>query len=66
MSEQKLVPWTVRCGCRRSPHQDCAAPSHAYTIFADAQDEETEFQTGPLSVLTQSVKANTQARFLCL
>ena len=27
-----------------------------------SQDEEAEFQTGPLSVLTQSVKANTQAR----
>jgi hypothetical protein len=25
-------------------------------------DEDAEFQTGPLSVLTQSVKANTQAR----
>ena len=25
------------------------------------KDEDVEFQTGPLSVLTQSVKANTQA-----
>ena len=29
-----------------------------------AKQEEQEFNTGPLSVLTQSVKNNTQVRFL--
>jgi len=34
------------------------APPHLRALQPDA---EVEFQTGPLSVLTQSVKANTQA-----
>ena len=36
-------------------------PSSTLRYYTSPQDEEAEFQTGPLSVLTQSVKANTQA-----
>jgi small nuclear ribonucleoprotein D2 len=50
----------------------CAARSYATTSRASAgakdaekKNEEEEFNTGPLSVLTQSVKSNTQVLINC-
>ena len=36
---------------------------YIYSAVVEERDEQKEFETGPLSVLMQSVKSNSQVRF---
>jgi len=43
----------------------CRKPKSEMTPEELAKKEEEEFTTGPMSILTQSVKNNTQVRSVC-
>uniref|UniRef100_A0A182M1F5 Probable small nuclear ribonucleoprotein Sm D2 n=1 Tax=Anopheles culicifacies TaxID=139723 RepID=A0A182M1F5_9DIPT len=59
---QKTWPWSQQ---EKPIHKALAKPKSELTPEELARQEEEEFNTGPLSVLTQSVKNNTQVLINC-
>uniref|UniRef100_A0A182QG64 Probable small nuclear ribonucleoprotein Sm D2 n=1 Tax=Anopheles farauti TaxID=69004 RepID=A0A182QG64_9DIPT len=59
---QKSWPWSQQ---EKPIHKALAKPKSELTPEELARQEEEEFNTGPLSVLTQSVKNNTQVLINC-
>ncbi|ETN58252.1 hypothetical protein AND_010161 [Anopheles darlingi] len=59
---QKTWPWSQQ---EKPIHKAMAKPKSELTPEELARQEEEEFNTGPLSVLTQSVKNNTQVLINC-
>lgn len=53
------IMWSTCDVCRNKPKSEL-------TEEEMRKKEEEEFQTGPLSVLTQSVKHNTQVTCVCV